>query len=330
MIALFRDKSLISILVLLFLTVLFHIHIFYHPILINNLSDNGYFSLFIKNYFSSISPVIISLLFIFIIIFQSLLLNLVLDGWKMFQKSSLTIASSYIIITACFPEFNSFSPGLINNFLVILFISLYLRLYNNSKPNSLIFNIGFVISTSVLLYKPNVIFLLISFLALAIIRPFRLKEWLILLIGIMVPVYLFGSVLFLNDKLNFILNSIPYLQLHRIILTLSVWFWIKTGMITLALLIGINKWLPNYNRMIISIRRNWIILFLSVIILSVLPFVLYKGGMLDFWIIIPIISCFIASLFLYPKRLLLPNIIFFLFLILIIHTNLLMIGIIKK
>ncbi len=330
MIALFRDKSLISIFVLSFLTVLFHVHIFYHPIQINNFSDNGYISLFIRSYFNFIYPVVISLLFIFIILFQSLLLNLVLDEWKMFQKSSLTIASSYIIITACFPEFNSFSPGLINNFLVILIISLYMRMYNNNKPNSLLFNLGFIISTSVLLYKPNMIFLLISFLALAIIRPFRLKEWLILFIGIMVPVYLFGSFLFLNDKINSLVNIIPYCQLHRIILTLSVWFWIKTAVLLLALLIGINHWLPNYNRMIISVRRNWIILFLSVIILSVLPYILYNGSILEFWILIPMISCFIASLFLYPKRFILPNIMLILFIILIIHTNLLMIGIIKK
>ena len=330
MISLFRDKSLITIFVLALLTVLAHLHIFFHPMMVNNLCDNGYFSLFIQNYLVSVSPTVLSILFIFIVFIQAFLLNAVMDEWKMFQKSSYTIAAAYILITACFPEFNCISAGLINNFLVILFISLFERMYNNSKPNSLLFNIGFTISSSVFLFKPNVIFLIISFLALAIIRPFRLREWLILLIGIFVPVYLLGSILFLNDKFDFIRNSIPYFQLHRIVLTLSVWFWIKTSVLILSLLIGINQWLPNYYRMVISIRRNWIILFLSIIILAFLPFGLYKGGFLDFLIILPLIACFVSSVFLYPKRFLLPNFIFILFIILIIHTNLLMSGIIKK
>jgi len=329
-ITLFRDKSLITIFVLALLTVLAHLHIFFHPMMVNNICDNGYISLFIQNYLVSVSPTVLSILFIFIIFLQALLLNAVLDEWKMFQKSSSTIAATYILITACFPEFNCISAGLINIFLVILFISLFERMYNNNKPNSLLFNIGFTISTSAFLFKPDVIFMFISFLALAIIRPFRLKEWLILLIGIFVPVYLLGSILFLNDKFDFIRNSIPYFQMHRIVLTLSVWFWIKSSVIILALLMGINQWLPNYYRMIISIRRNWIILFLSMLILAGLPFVLYKGGFLDLLILLPLIACFISSLFLYPKRLLLPNFIFILLLILITHTNLLMTGLIKK
>ena len=330
MIALLRDKSLITIFVLALLTVLAHLHIFFHPIVISNLNENGYISLFVAKYMGSLMPTVLSWLFLFIIFIQAFLLNNVLNEWKMFQKSAFTTAASYILITACYPEFNCFSPALFNNFLVILFISLFARLYNNSKPNSLLFNIGFTISTSVLLFKPNVIFLFISFLALAIIRPFRLKEWFILLIGIIVPVYLLGSILFLSDKLDMIRYCIPYFQIHRIVLMISVWFWIKSSVLLLALFIGINHWLPNYDRMVIHIRRNWIILFLSMIILAGLPFILYKGCFLDFWILLPLMACFVSSLFLYPKRVLLPNLIFILFIILIAHTNLLMIGLIKK
>ena len=330
MIAIFRDKSIVTIFILALLCVAVHAHIFVHPIPISNAVDNGLISNFIGNYLAHTAPAFLTFLYIFILFAQAVLLNTILNEWKMYQKSAFTTAAAFILITAVYPELNTISPAMINNFLVILFIALYARMYNNQKPNSLLFNIGFIICLSVFLYKANIIFFFISFLALSIIRPFRLKEWIILLIGILVPVYLIGSLLFVYDKFEVIKTYIPYFQMHSITLKITVWFWINSAVLTLALLIGINQWLPNYDRMVIHIRRNWIILFLSLIILTLLPFTTYKGNMLDFWMLIPVAASFIASLFLYPKRLLIPNFIFILLLILITHTNLLMMGILKK
>ena len=330
MIALFRDKSIVTVFLLAILSVMVHLHIFFHPVIIHNETDNGLISTFIKHYLSAIIPGVLSLLYIFIILSQAIILNTLLNEWKMYQKAALTTAAAFILLTGCFPDFSSISPALLNNYLIILFISLYARMYNNQKPNSLLFNIGFIISASVFLFKANIIFFFISFLALAIIRPFRLKEWLILLIGICVPVYLIGSILFIYYKLENIKAAIPYFQFHEIVVSMTPWFWIKISALALSLFIGINHWMPNYDRMVIHIRRNWIILFLGMIILSVIPFAIYKGAFIDFWMIVPLVSCFISALFLYPKRLLVPNFIFILLLILITHSNLLMIGLIKR
>ncbi len=330
MIALFRDRSIVTVFLLAILSVLVHLHIFFHPVIIHNETDNGLISTFIKHYLSAIIPGVLSLLYIFIILSQAIILNTLLNEWKMYQKAALTTAAAFILLTGCFPDFSSISPALLNNYLIILFISLYARMYNNQKPNSLLFNIGFIISASVFLFKANIIFFFISFLALAIIRPFRLKEWLILLIGICVPVYLIGSILFIYYKLENIKAAIPYFQFHEIVVSMTPWFWIKISVLTLSLFIGINHWMPNYDRMVIHIRRNWIILFLGMIILSAMPFAIYKGAFIDFWMIVPLVSCFISALFLYPKRLLVPNFIFILLLILITHSNLLMIGLIKR
>ena len=330
MIALFRDKSIVTIFLLAILSVVVHIHMFFHPIVVHAEIDNGLISVFINHYLKATASSVLSLLYIFIVLSQAIILNTLLNEWKMFQKAAFTTAAAYILITGCFPEFTSVSPALLNNYLIILFISLYARMYNNLKPNSLLFNIGFIISMSIFLFKANIIFLFISFLALAIIRPFRLKEWLILLIGLCVPVYLIGSILFLYFKLEDIKWTIPYFQFHQIVVSFTPWFWIKMSVLALSLFIGINHWMPNYDRMVIHIRRNWIILFLGMIILSVMPFAIYKGAFIDFWMIVPLVSCFISALFLYPKRLLVPNFIFILLLILITHSNLLMIGLIKK
>ena len=330
MIALFRDKSLVSFFLLAILCVLTHIHIFHQPVIIGIQTDNGLLSFLIKRYINALIPSVQSCLFLLIIFTQALWLNILLNAWKMFQKSALTTAAAFILLSACFPELNCISPALINNFLVILFIALFARMYNHPKASTLLFNIGTVASIAALLYQPDVIFILITFLSLAIVRPFRLKEWLILLIGIVVPIYILAAYLFMKTDLPFIKTMIPYFQIHRIVLKMTVWHWIKVSVVLLSLLIGINQWLPNYDRMVIHIRRNWIILFLSMLILGFLPFVLYNGNIIDFWIVIPFMACFVSSLFLFPKRLLIPNFIFILFVVLITHTNLLMMGLIKK
>ena len=329
MIAFFRDKSFVAFFLLAILCVLTHVHIFHQPVIISKPIDNGLLSLFINRYINSLIPGVQSFLFLLIIFSQALWLNTLLNSWKMFQKSALTTAASFILLSACFPELNSITPALFNNYLAILFIAMFARMYNHPKAGTLLFNIGTIASIATILYKPDVVFILITFLSLAIVRPFRLKEWLILLIGVTVPVYLMAAFLFMKDNLPFIKTMIPFFQPHAITIKLTAWYWIKVSVVLLSLLIGLNQWLPNYGRMVIHIRRNWIILFLSMLILGFLPFVLYKGNIVDFWIVIPFMACFISSLFLFPKRLLIPNFIFILFIIVITHTNLLMMGLIK-
>ena len=123
MIALFRDKSIVTVFLLAILSVLVHLHIFFHPVVIHNEIDNGLISSFINHYFSAIIPGVLSLLYIFIILSQAIILNTLLNEWKMYQKAALTTAAAFILLTGCFPEFSNISPALLNNYLIILFIS---------------------------------------------------------------------------------------------------------------------------------------------------------------------------------------------------------------
>ncbi|RYG03327.1 MAG: hypothetical protein EOO02_08680, partial [Chitinophagaceae bacterium] len=106
---------------------------------------------------------------------------------------------SYLLLTSLFPEWNYFSaPLIINLFLIWIFYRMT-NLYNTPKPVASIFNIGMILGVVTLLYQPAIVFVLLLLLALFIMRPFRVQEWLIGLLGISAPYYFLLLILYFRD-----------------------------------------------------------------------------------------------------------------------------------
>ena len=129
-------------------------------------------------------------LFQLLIISQALRLNVLLSQLKMFQQISYLPAFVYVLLTATFPYWDVISSGLVANSLVIWILLKLLKLYDQNKPQTIEFNIGLIVGVSILLYEPIAILIPVVLFALTIIRPFKLTEWLVLLMGIVLPFYL--------------------------------------------------------------------------------------------------------------------------------------------
>ena len=135
-----------------------------------------------------------------------------LSQFKMFQNISYLPAFTYIILTALFPFWDVISAGLIANSLVIWILVKILRLYDQTQPKTLEFNIGLIVGASILLYEPIAILIPVVLFALAIIRPFRLPEWLVLLMGILLPFYFVFAFVFLTNQANHFAQFLPRLD----------------------------------------------------------------------------------------------------------------------
>ena len=118
-----------------------------------NASD-GLLAQFILNYIKPLSPIALVTIFHFIILSQAIQLNLLLSKLKMFQQTSYLPAFSYIVLTALFPYWDVISTGLIANSLSLWILVKLLRLYDQSQPKTLEFNIGLIVGASILLYEP--------------------------------------------------------------------------------------------------------------------------------------------------------------------------------
>jgi len=318
---LYRDKSIVNIFFLILLGIAVHAHFFLvEPRLIIG-KDDGLFSVFLQSTLATIPPTIIFITYELIILIQAIRLNMVLTDFRMFQQTNYTTAMTYVLLTGLVGAWSSISPALISNSLVLWLFILLTRLYNNQTPRTLLFNIGLLVSITILAYHPTAILILVVLFALAVVRPFRIAEWLVLLMGVMIPYYFLLAYLFMTNQVKEISRFIPSFQFHLPIQITDYWLIASLGYLFVALLVGIFFWQKFNNRMVIQIRKNWAVMMVLLLILLPVPFVFFDAAMDSAILLLIPISAFVANAFGYPKRLIIPNLLFWIAILLVIHNN---------
>jgi hypothetical protein len=318
---LFRDKSIINIFFLALLSIAIHSHQFLStPVILVNQSD-GIISILLSRYFIDISPTFLFITYQLIILLQAIRLNMVLTDFRMFQSTNYVTAMTYVLFTGMISQWCSISAELISNSLVLWIFILLSRLYNNQSPRTLLFNIGMLVSLTIIAYHPTAILIMVVLFALAVVRPFRPAEWILLLMGVLLPYYFLTSFLYLTDQLETIKRYIPFFQLHFPVPHPDIWLLINLGYLFLALVIGMFFWQQFNNRMVIQIRKNWSIMLVLLLILLIAPFIFLGSGMDTALLCLIPLSAFAANAFGYSRRLIIPNILFWIGIILIVHNN---------
>jgi hypothetical protein len=318
---LFRDKSIVNIFFLAVLSVGVHLHLFFQaPIVVTNGND-GVFSVVLREYVAGFSATVLFVLYQLIILLQAIRLNMVLSEMRMFQNNTYTIAMAYVLLSGIMTEWCSISPALMANFLLIwLFIKLC-RLYNHPSPKTLLFNTGLIVGLSVICYYPTAILIGVVLFALVVVRPFRLAEWVILLMGIILPYYFLASILFLADKLGKLQQFVPALRLNLPVSVWSVPLVIRLAVLLLMMIAGLVFWQLTHRRMVIQIRKNWGIMMVMLFILLPIPFIFKQAGIeSSFMLLLPLAS-FASNAFSTPRRLVLPNVLFWLAAAVLVYNN---------
>ena len=322
MVFLFKGKSIGTIFFLVALCCAVHAHLFIHHSVTIQSEDSGVISYSLQHFFPQIYyPAIAPFAYLAIILIQAIRLNVLLNDLRMYNSSGFTAALSYILLTAIVPQWSSLTPAIIaNSFVIWIFIYLS-KLYNAQNPKSTLYNTGLLVGCSFLCYHPTIILIAVVLFALAVVRPFILSEWFVLLMGILTPVYLYVSFLFLDNRMYVFYATLPHFELNMPIRNTDIWLWIKMGAILSMLVLGIQYWSLQNNRMVIQIRKNWSAMFVMVVIMLPIPFVFKNGGLESATLCIIPLAAFIGNTYLYPKKWLLPNLLFLFSIVLIVHSN---------
>ncbi len=101
---------------------------------------------------------------------QALYLNRIANTHHLFPKASYLPAMGYVLITSLFKDWNYLSAALISNWLVLAMLSGMLQLYASPDARKQIFNIGCYISLAAMLVFPNIVFVALLLLALAVLK----------------------------------------------------------------------------------------------------------------------------------------------------------------
>ncbi len=140
---------------------------------------------------------------------QALLVNLIINENKITAKKNYLGGGVHIVFVSFFTEGIYLSPALIAATFILLMLRSLFLLAKADKQNGNIFNLGFMISLAALFYFPTWGFLLFLMLGLGTVRPFVFREWIILLLGVIAPLFVLFTIFFYNDL------SLPTVTLHN-------------------------------------------------------------------------------------------------------------------
>ncbi len=166
---------------------------------------------------------------------NSFIFSLIGGGFTFGLSAGINLASliigAYLISFLCIKQEISDKQNLIPGFIFILFSSLlninsslhpvivanlfllgsFHRIFSTYREElslSAVFDSAFLLGIASLFYTPLLVFFILPFIGLIILKPFKLKEWILLSIGLVLPFLLSVALLFLFNKPILLLKEI--------------------------------------------------------------------------------------------------------------------------
>lgn len=312
MIGVFKQKTPANILILLFFGLLIKLPMFLYPHVVSLQTKDGILYHGIIKFLqpaAKSTPVIYPLLAFALMFTQAISLTKLINDHRMMNRSNYLAAMSYMLITSFFPEWNYFSAPLIINSILIIVLGWLFRIYNQPKAKGSIFNIGLAIGISSFIFFPSITFLIWVLFALMIMRPFRVNEWLLCLLGVTSPYYFYAIYLFLSDQWK-TGKILPYIGVHMPSLAQSIWLAASALLLMIPFLTGGYFVQDNLRRMLIQVRKGWSLVLLYLLVAIFVPFV-NTSNTFENWVMSAVpFAAFHACTYFYPNKKLFPLILF--------------------
>lgn len=238
---------------------------------------------------------------------ESLFLNKIVSDHRLMEKPGFVPAMTFLLLSALLPfritTFFILISGLLIGLLKILII-----IYKQEQPNNNLIAAGFI--TGILaamntVYWTTYLWLII---ALFIMRPSSIKEWLICTMGFVLPFYFVLSWQYLTDQLDLI----SFFSIKAFTFTIprySTLIWTKIAVFITLPVLGLWAYSSQISKMVIQNRKAYLTVFiLSVLILLILLLQLNVLGNELMFLLTPA-SFLFAPFFLSFRKEFIPNLI---------------------
>lgn len=199
----------------------------------------------------------------FLLLFwQAYLLTNFINNQRLVSRANYLPGMALMLVSSFIPEFNYLSAPLIVSFLFLLSFIFIFKAHNHPNAKGLIFNCGLVLGVATMFFQPSVFFLAWGLLALGILRPFRINEWLLLLLGFFTPYYFYLIYLFLSDQWPLVYTMLEPFSAGIQLGKQRLWFAGALFLTILPLLAGIYAINALSSKMLIQVRKGWILFLL--------------------------------------------------------------------
>ena len=223
--------------------------------------------------------------------------------------SNYLTGMAYMILTSLFPEWNYFSaPLFVNTFLILILLALF-KSYNLHQVKGTLYNAGLAAGIAFFLYVPAIPILVWMLLSLLVMRPFRISEWIICLLGFLTPFYFYSAYLFLTDSWDGV-KLVQSLSISLPQITQSAWLAGSAFLIAVSFLSGSYFVQHSMRKMLIQVRKGWSLLLLLLLASVFIPFI-STGQNFESWILTAVpLAAFHACSYQYFTLRIIPNLLF--------------------
>jgi hypothetical protein len=307
----FRQKSPGNLIFLFFFGLILKLPLFLWPKPIAaSQNDEDFYHWLIQWFHSFTTPTGTALLCSFtaflLLYVQALMINFLVNEYRLMPKPSYLPAMAYMLLTSLLPEWSYLSSPLVaTTFILWAFLKL-MHLYNTANARGPVYNIGLLIGIASYFYFPSACFLLCFLLGMIILKPFRLNESVLFLVGCLTPYYFMATILFLTDRLS-IAAFFPHISVHTPEVKSSVWLAASILLLAIPFLVGGFFVQSHLHKMLIQVRKAWSILLFYLLLAFFIPFV-NTNSSFNNWILLAVpFACFHASTYFYTVKKWIPN-----------------------
>lgn len=324
MVGVFKERNTFQVIILVILAAVAKLVYLLHPPVQVYIQQRGILSGWLLAWYTTANPFLLAFLAFLVNIGSAFYANAIFNDQRMFAKTNMLTAMSMVMLSSFFPVANISSTGVL---LLPLLIWLYAEvssLYRAKLPKAAVYNVGLAVGLGAILYHPFILLAAFATYGLASMRPFSIKEWLILLLGFLTPYYFLFAYDFLNGHWH-PQNHLPRLFYSFDQFGKDIYSYIVYGIVVLWLLIGFFEWNKALRRMLLHARKSWNQLLLLVFITIGMLFC-HTGKSADGYalLVFPVAS-FGAYAFAGPKKQFVPLLLFwviaFVLVLVCLHFN---------
>jgi len=257
------------------------------------------------------NPILYPLLAFALLFIQAVMLTRFINLQRMMSKPTYLPGLSYMLLTSLLPEWNYFSAPLLCNTFMLFILSALFGIYNKPNVKGTIYNVGLALGIAGFFFISSLTFIIWILLALAVMRPFRLTEWLICLLGITTPFYFYAIYTVIDGTWSWA-EFVPRISIDFPSLKQSAWLSGSVFLILVPFLSGGYYVQENLRRMLINIRKGWSLLLLYLLTALLLPFV-NSSNTFENWIMAMLpMAAFHGYTYLYASWRVYPRLVFWL------------------
>ncbi len=123
--------------------------------------------------------------------------------FEIIGKRTVYVSFLYCLMILSPLGFHSFHPGMFGGMFILFSLIFIFLIYHSKQTQAYIFNAGFFWGMAVIIYPPFILLFPLYVLSARYVKSTRLKDFILLFTGLIVPILIWGAIIFLRGDFHF-------------------------------------------------------------------------------------------------------------------------------